>query len=216
MSRGQDFYERGCKCPETPCPYHPTPNRPFDLPTPAAQPTGELGTKAVQFTEQDKATLARLAGDPPQPVSGAPELWPEEAAHIMTIRRRAAGYGTILTEEENAAIIREVYARAQTFAQSSPAGARERAESAAREIQIHSPKSFLGHAGMCVCSRCENALADIIERAWAGEAGTTDVSSPEFYARRGPHCPTCGRFRDMTSESCPDSFHAASRPAGEE
>jgi len=23
------LYERGCRCPDVPCPYHPTPNRPF-------------------------------------------------------------------------------------------------------------------------------------------------------------------------------------------
>jgi hypothetical protein len=26
------IYERQCKCPEIPCPFHPTPNRPFTEP----------------------------------------------------------------------------------------------------------------------------------------------------------------------------------------
>jgi hypothetical protein len=30
MSMARDIYERGCKCPETPCPFHPAPNRPFN------------------------------------------------------------------------------------------------------------------------------------------------------------------------------------------
>lgn len=25
------IYESGCTCPEVPCQYHPTPNRPFDV-----------------------------------------------------------------------------------------------------------------------------------------------------------------------------------------
>jgi hypothetical protein len=31
------FYESGCKCPEVPCPFHPTPNRPFNELAEAAQ-----------------------------------------------------------------------------------------------------------------------------------------------------------------------------------
>lgn len=38
MSR---IYEAGCKCPEIPCPYHPTPNRPF-VPAPVEELKGHL------------------------------------------------------------------------------------------------------------------------------------------------------------------------------
>jgi hypothetical protein len=51
VSAGQMFYEAGCVCPEIPCPYHPTPNRPFER---KAEEEAEAFYKAGIDSEKEK------------------------------------------------------------------------------------------------------------------------------------------------------------------
>lgn len=61
MSMARDIYERGCKCPKTPCPFHPAPNRPFNG---AMTPT----EKELEQAFEDWATKhPSITGGLPQP-----------------------------------------------------------------------------------------------------------------------------------------------------
>lgn len=133
-----------------------------ESPTPAAQPTGELGTCDMDTIphKKDEYIVPCVGWQPiarPQPVTGAPGE-----------NRAMTSYEWWLTRPDidRIKLITRLHRESLGLAEPpSPAGARERAESLTDEVFTF----MLRRACVGITLEDKTALADIIERAWAGE-----------------------------------------------